>query len=79
MDIFAYFRSLFQQSRESSPSKPLVHELIVRTEAEKQDYARWKETLVFKRLRDWLQEQYVLFLHQPEQLAETVEFLHTPS
>jgi hypothetical protein len=79
MDIFAYFRSLFQQSRESSPSKPLVHELIVRTEAEKQDYVRWKETLVFKRLRDWLQEQYVLFLHQPEQLAETVEFLHTPS
>ncbi len=79
MDIFAYFRALFQQSKESSPSKPLVHELIVRSEEEKQDYLRWKETLVFRRLRDWLQEQYVLFLHQPDQLAETVEFLQTPS
>lgn len=79
MDIFAYLRSLFQQSRESSPSRPLIHELIVRSEEEKQDFAHWKETLVFRRLRVWLQEQYVLFLHQPEQLAETVEFLHTPS
>ena len=79
MDILAYFRSLFQQSKSSSPSKPLIHELIVRSEDEKQDYERWKETLVFRRLRDWLQEQYVIFLHQPDQLPETVEFLQTPS
>ena len=79
MDILAYFRSLFQQTKTSSPSRPLIHELIVRSEEEKQDYERWKETLVFRRLRDWLQEQYVIFLHQPDQLPETVEFLHTPS
>jgi hypothetical protein len=79
MDIYAYFKSLFRQSRESSPSKPLIHEMINRSEAEQQDYIQWKDTLVARRLRDWLAEQYVIFLHQPGELSEAVDFLDTPS
>lgn len=78
-EFWSYIKSLFQQSKASSPSKPLVHELIQRSQEEQEDYRRWKETLVFQRLKDWLSNQYALSRHLPDELDEALDFLDTPS
>ncbi|MFM8486990.1 MAG: hypothetical protein ACKOCH_11685, partial [Bacteroidota bacterium] len=78
-EFWSYIKSLFQQSKASSPSMPLVHELIQRSQEEQEDYGRWKETLVFQRLRDWLSNQYALSRHLPDEVDEALDFLDTPS
>ncbi|MBK8879470.1 MAG: hypothetical protein IPN74_13255 [Haliscomenobacter sp.] len=78
-DLWGYFKSLFNQSRHSSPSQPLLHELIVRSAEERQDYAQWKETLVCRRLKDWLHDQYTAFLLSGSCPDESIDFLDTPS
>ena len=78
-DLWGYFKSLFNQSRQSSPSQPLVHEMIVRSAEERQDYAHWKETLVCRRLKDWLHDQYSAFLLSGSCRDESIDFLDTPS
>ncbi|MCB0706117.1 MAG: hypothetical protein KDC34_12430 [Saprospiraceae bacterium] len=74
-----YFKSLFKASEESSPSNPFLHELIIRSEAEKADYEKWKDQLVRQRLSSWLQDQYILFRLEPERIDESIDFLHAPS
>ncbi len=78
-DIWDYFKGLFSQSEKSSPSQPYLHELIVRTEEEKEDYERWKHTLVRRRLTDWLNDQYAIFKVLPNDVDESLDFLSTPS
>lgn len=78
-DLWSYFKTLFQQSKVSTPSKPLVHELIIRTEAERADFLHWKETVVFKQLKSWISSQYVLFQQSPEAVDESIDFLDMPS
>ena len=78
-DIWKYFKNWFQSAEESSASQPYIHELIERTSAEQESYARWKNTLSKRRLLDWLREQYVQYLVNPKQLDEDIDFLATPS
>lgn len=78
-DIWNYLKGLFSQSEESSPAQPYIHEMIERSEAEREDYARWKETLVCRRLIDWLSDQYAIFKVLPDDVDEAMDFLHTPS
>lgn len=78
-DPWSYFKSLFQQSETSSGSNPFIHELIDRTETEKKDYAFWKETLVARRLLDWLGDQYAVYRLEPQRVDEAINFLNTPS
>lgn len=77
--LWNYFKSLFDKAEASSPSQPLVHELIERTEEEKEDYAHWKRTLVPRRLLDWLQDQYAIYQVLPADVDEGIDFLNTPS
>lgn len=77
--LWSYFKNLFQQAEQSSPSQPLIHELIERSEAEMEDYAFWKKTLVLRRLLDWLNEQYAAYRLRPESTDEALDFLNTPS
>lgn len=78
-DIWAYFKGLFQKAETSSPSQPLIHEMITRSEDEKVDYEFWKSTLVCKRLLNWLNEQYVLYQTNAERSDQAIDFLNTPS
>ncbi len=78
-DIWNYFKNLFRKEQESSPSQPYIHEMIERTEEEKSDYEQWKETLVRRRLQDWLNDQYALFRMDPDRTDQALDFLDTPS
>jgi hypothetical protein len=78
-EIWDYFKGLFKKAEISSPSRPLIHEMIERSEEEKTDYEYWKNTLVCRRLKNWLNEQYVLFQVEPQRIDEAIDFLDTPS
>lgn len=79
MEIWKKFKDLFQQAEESSPTKPLIHEMIERSTEEKEDYEFWKNTLVCRRLNDWLSNQYAVFQALPRDTDEAIDFLDTPS
>lgn len=79
MDIWNKFKEFFQQAEESSPSQPLIHEMIERTEEEKKDYEFWKTTLVCKRMVNWVADQYAIFKALPNDTDAAMDFLDTPS
>jgi len=78
-DLWDRLRNLFRSVEESSPSNPAVHELIRRSDDEQQDYSFWKDTLVRRRLQNWLSDQYALFLVTPDDVDDALDFLDTPS
>ena len=78
-NIWIYFKSLFAKAEQSSPSQPLIHELIERSDSEADDYQRWKNTLVCRRLMDWLDNQYAVYRVLPQDVDEGLDFLDTPS
>lgn len=78
-DIWDHFKALFKKAENSAPNQPLIHELIKRTEKEQEDYEFWKKTLVCQRMLSWLNEQYIIFRLEPDNIDETVDFLDTPS
>lgn len=78
-NLWSYFKNLFRQAEESSPSQPLVHELIERNEEEQKDYTFWKDTLVLRRLLDWLSDQYAIYRVDRDRIDEAIDFLDTPS
>jgi hypothetical protein len=78
-EFWNYIKNLFKTAEDSSPSNPVVHELIQRTEEEKADYDHWKETLVRRRLTDWLIDQYAIYQVLPHDIDEALDFLDTPS
>ncbi len=78
-NLWNYFRNLFNKAEESSPSQPLIHEVISRNETEREDYEHWKRTLVCRRLLDWLGGQYAIYRVAPDGIDEAIDFLDTPS
>lgn len=79
MSLFDRISSFFNQEAEaSSPGNPALHELIERDEAELADYEHWKNTLGSKRLLNWLQDQYAVYLGEGRG-DEAIGFLDTPS
>ncbi len=78
-DLWNRFKNLFQKAEESSPSNPLIHEVIERNEEEVEEYNRWKNSLIKRRLIDWINNQYATFLVDPDNIDEAVDFLVTPS
>ena len=77
-----FWKRLFQlqeQTEQSSPSRPAVHELIARSPEEKADYEQWKSSFVLRRLLDWLGDQYAIYLHRPTEIDKALDFLDTPS
>lgn len=78
-NLWNYIKELFTEAEQSSPSQPVVHEMIERTTEEKEDYAQWKEGLVRRRLMDWLRDQYAIFQVLPDDIDEALDFLDTPS
>lgn len=78
-DPFTYFKSLFKKSETSTAANPFIHELITRSEEEKADFEVWKNTLIARRLLDWLSDQYAIYRVAPEDVEEAINFLNTPS
>ena len=78
-NFWDYIKGLFKEAEESSPTQPVVHELIKRSETEKEDFQQWKQGLVCKRMNDWLMNQYAIFGKIPDDIDEALDFLDTPS
>ena len=78
-NIWDYFKNLFHKAEQSSPSQPVIHEMISRTPEEQEDYQHWKNTMVCRRLMDWLNSQYAIYRVAPRDIDEAVDFLDTPS
>ncbi len=78
-DLWNYIKNIFQSTANSSASNPAIHELIQRSEAEIQDYEKWKKSLVCRRLLDWVNNQYAAYLLHPAEIDEAIDFLRTPS
>ncbi|MEM6697747.1 MAG: hypothetical protein AAF599_05085 [Bacteroidota bacterium] len=78
-NIWSQIKGLFKQVEESSSIKPAIHEVISRSEEEKEDYQHWKNTIVRRRLSDWLSHQYALYKTLHNETDEGIDFLNTPS
>lgn len=78
-NLWDYIKQLFKEAEQSSPSHPVVHEMIERSAEEKEDYTQWKDGLIRRRLMNWLMDQYAIFLVLPDDIDEAVDFLNTPS
>ncbi|MEM1323335.1 MAG: hypothetical protein AAGG75_23925 [Bacteroidota bacterium] len=78
-DFWQSIKNLFTKAEQSSPTQPLIHKLIERTEAELADYDRWKKSLSCRRLLDWIRQQHVEYLINPDHIDETIDFMTTPS
>lgn len=77
--LWDYIKQLFQEAEQSSASQPVVHEMIKRSPAEREDYLQWREGLIRRRLIDWLRDQYAIFQVLPDDIDEALDFLNTPS
>lgn len=77
--FWKYIQSLFQQAEQSNPARPFIHEVIVRSPEEVSALEQWKNTLVCRRLCDWVSDQFHRFSALPDELDEAIDFLHTPS
>jgi hypothetical protein len=77
--IWNYIKNLFNEAEESSPSNPVIHEMIERTDEEREQYEKWQGSLVKRRLMDWLDNQYAIYRVTPHDIDEGMDFLNTPS
>jgi uncharacterized membrane protein YheB (UPF0754 family) len=75
--LWKKIQNLFQEAERSSPSNPAIHEIIQRSEAEKNDYAQWRQTLVRRRLVDWLSQQYAISRVLPNDIDEGFDLIWT--
>ena len=78
-ELWDSFKKMFQSAEKSTPSNPLIHEVIKRSDEEKAAYELWKTKLVKRRLIDWLNQQHVNYLVNPKGTDEAIDFLNTPS
>ena len=73
-------RKLFQSAEESSPSNPVIHKMIERSEEQKTQFEDWQDSYVCQQLYNWLGDQYALFqTGNLNLLDDAIDFLNTPS
>lgn len=78
-ELWDKIKTLFSAAEQSSPNQPLIHEVIQRSELEKEDYEKWKGKMVCKQLREWLGLQYSIFQSVPKDTQDTLDFLNSTS
>ncbi|PHN05563.1 hypothetical protein [Flavilitoribacter nigricans] len=77
--IWDYIKNIFKEAEESSPSNPAIHAMIERSEEERAAFQQWQDSLVKRRLVDWLDNQYAIYRVTPHDIDEAMDFLDTPS
>jgi hypothetical protein len=78
-NIWDYFKQLFQESEESSPSKPFIREEISRSEDEKEAFELWKRTQAAQKMLDFINKEYAHHLIEPEKMDDSFGVLNTAS
>ncbi len=72
-------KKLFQTAEASTPSQPVIHEVIERDEVFNIEFENWKQKLAKQRILDWLKAEYSSFLIENENRDKAVAFLNTAS
>ncbi len=78
-DLFDYFKNWFRKAETSTPSNPALHEVITRDEEYLGAFEEWKTSLACQRLKDWLWNQYAMWVSLPDEVEKSIDFLDTPS
>ena len=79
MNVWEYFKNLFQEAEKSSASKPLIHEAIERDEKEIQAFIGWKNSPAQQFILDWISDQYGIWKALPNDIDDSILFLNTLS
>ncbi len=74
-DIWQYFQNLFNKAEDSSKTAPLLHDQIVRKEAEIIAYEKWKTSHVKNQLITWIEEEYGQFITEGAAVDNSIIFL----
>ena len=74
--IWEQIKQLFQTVEKSSPSQPVLKSLLKRTDDELADFEKWRSGLSQKRLVDWIHNEYATYLVDPNEVAESIDFIN---
>ena len=78
-DIWDYFKQLFQESEESSPSKPFIREELSRSNDRQDAFSLWKRTHAPQKMLDFVNQEYANHLIEPEKMDNSFGVLDTAS
>ncbi|MFK8008199.1 MAG: hypothetical protein AB8H03_17715 [Saprospiraceae bacterium] len=78
-DFWKKIKNVFSAAEASSSIHPTIHEIIERSEEELMNYEQWKNSLVARRLIDWLKNEYFTYLTSPKNIDRSIEFLNSTS
>ena len=78
-NIWDYFKQLFQESEESSPSKPFIREEINRSDDEQDAFSLWKRTHAPQKMLDFVNTEYANHLIEPEKMDDSFGVLDSAS
>ena len=72
-------KGVFAGAEASTASEPVTHEVLTRHRDRREDYTRWREGVVARRMRAWLREAYEHYLTHGKPPSRAVDFLDTSS
>lgn len=78
-NIWEYFKQLFKESEESSPSKPFIRESINRSTDAQEAFSLWKRTRAPQKMLDFVNREYANHLIEPEKMDNSFGVLNTSS
>lgn len=79
MGLWEKVKDLFKESEQSSPTEPVLHELIERSPEEITAYEKWVAGMSKQWLVDWILAEYKIYLQSPGEQTASIDFLNTPS
>ena len=72
-------KGVFAGAEASTASEPVTHEVLTRHRDRREDFTRWREGVVARRMRAWLREAYEHYLTHGKPPSRAVDFLDTSS
>lgn len=79
INIWDFFKNYFREAEQSSASRPITREVLVRSPETQVDFENWKGSLAFRRIIGFLAEGYATYQSRPESVDRALTFLNTPS
>ena len=68
------FKAYFKEPEPIQPNGLISREMLTRPEGFDDDFQTWQEGIVYRRIKDWMFNQYALFKVNPDQTDEAIDF-----
>lgn len=79
MQVWDFFKNFFREAEQSSASRPIFSEPLVRSAEAQAAFLAWKGSLPCRRLFSLLAEQYAVFQSKPAGIDPALTFLNSGS